>query len=191
MNSHELTFSLKVLVGIPALNEEQTIAKVVIRSLPYAESVLVVDDGSGDDTALIAEKLGAVIVRHEKNLGKGAALRDCFEWARKTGADALVTLDGDAQHEPEEIPKLVEALTAAQADVVIGSRLTRPSHMPHYRWLGGRMLDHGAGVKVGERVVDAQSGFRAYSRRAIESLVAAEYGMGVDAELIMPQTMLA
>jgi glycosyltransferase involved in cell wall biosynthesis len=174
-----------VVVAIPALNAEGTIARVVIRSLSHADQVLVVDDGSNDDTRLIAEKLGAVVSRHEKNLGKGAALRDCFNWAKKTGAEVLVTLDADGQHDPAEIPKLVETLRNSQADVVIGSRLGRPIDMPRHRWFGGRALDYGTGVKVGDRFVDTQSGFRAYSRKAIETLIPAEYGIGVDTQLIM------
>jgi glycosyltransferase involved in cell wall biosynthesis len=173
------------VVGIPAFNEERAIAKVVIRSRKHADQVLVVDDGSDDDTGLIADGLGAVVVRHEKNLGKGAGIRDCFEWAKRNGADVLVTLDGDGQHDPSKIPVLIEALGSSDADVVIGSRTVRPRDMPRYRWLGERALDLATQVKIGERVVDAQSGFRAYSRRAIEGLVAAEYGMGVDSETIM------
>ena len=176
---------MRVVVGIPALDEERTIAKVVVRSKKHADKVLVVDDGSRDDTALIAENIGAVVLRHEKNLGKGAAIRDCFEWAKRDGADILVTLDGDGQHDPSRIPELVEALQSTGADVVIGGRVTRPLDMPRYRWLGERALDLGTQVKVGQRIVDAQSGFRAYSRKAIENLVAAEYGMGVDSELII------
>ena len=176
---------LKVVVGIPALDEEQTIAKVVVRSKKYADKVLVVDDGSKDETGLIAENLGAVVVRHEKNLGKGAAIRDCFEWARQTGADVLVTLDGDGQHDPSNVPALLGCLQSTGADVVIGSRTSRPPDMPRYRWVGERTLDLATRIRVGERLIDAQSGFRAYSRRAIEKLVPAEYGMGVDSELIM------
>jgi glycosyltransferase involved in cell wall biosynthesis len=176
---------MKILVGIPALNEEQSIAKVVVRAKTHADEVLVVDDGSQDDTGAIAQGLGAVLVRHEKNLGKGAALRDCFAWARRSGADVLVTMDADGQHDPALIPKLIEKMSDENADVVIGSRLARPRDMPGYRWLGGRALDNLAGVKVGGRTVDAQSGFRAYSRRAIEALVASEFGMGVDSALIM------
>ena len=175
---------MKVVAAIPAFNEEMTIAKVVSRTLNHVAEVLVVDDGSQDDTALIAGKLGAVVVRHERNLGKGAALRDCFGWARRTGVDVLVTLDGDGQHDPERIPELIDAMKKAEADVVIGSRSARPADMPKGRWIGGRMLDRATQVKVDGRVVDAQSGFRAYSRKAIETLVAAESGMGVDSEII-------
>jgi len=177
--------TLDVLVAIPAFNEEQTIAKVVIRSKEHASRVLVVDDGSSDDTGVIAEKLGAKVLRHEKNLGKGAGIHDCFEYAKRSGADVLITLDGDGQHDPSLIPRLLETLQKTQADVVIGSRASRPSDMPGYRWTGERALDLATGVKVNGRFVDSQSGFRAYSRKAIENLSAAEYGMGVDAQLIM------
>lgn len=176
---------MKIVAAIPAFNEERTIAKVVVRSFDHVGVVVVVDDGSQDDTAAIAERLGAVVVRHGKNLGKGAAVRDCFDWAKRNGADVLVTLDGDGQHDPSRIPELVGALQKSEADVVIGSRMSRPSDMPKTRWIGGRFLDRATQVKVGDRFIDAQSGFRAYSRKAIEALVAAEYGMGVDSEIVM------
>lgn len=178
-------FVLKVAVGIPAFNEESTIAKVVVRSQKYADKVIVVDDGSVDDTGLIATGLGAAVIRHGKNLGKGAGLRDCFEWAKRNGADVLVTLDADGQHDPSKIPLLVDTLEMQEADVVIGSRTTRPVDMPRHRWAGARMLDFVTHVKIGNRLIDAQSGFRAYSRKAIETLVASEFGMGADSELIM------
>jgi len=176
---------MKVVVGIPAFNEESTIAKVIVRSESHADKVIVVDDGSVDDTGLIAKGLGATVIRHDKNLGKGAGLRDCFQWAKQNGADILVTLDADGQHDPSKIPVLVDALEISDADVVVGSRTARPNDMPRHRWAGARALDMVTRVKVGDRFIDAQSGFRAYSRRAIENLVAAEFGMGVDSELIM------
>ena len=175
---------MKVVVGIPALNEERSIGKVVVRAVRHADEVVVVDDGSTDDTALIAKGLGAVVLKHEKNLGKGAALRDCFQYAKNSGADVLVTIDGDGQNDAAGIPILVDALTSNHADIAIGSRLTKPTGMPRYRWMGGRMLDHATGIKVGGKLVDSQSGFRAYSRRAIETLTASEFGMSVDSEII-------
>jgi len=174
----------KVLVGIPAFDEEQSIAKVVIRASRHADEVLVVDDGSRDDTATIAEHVGATVLRHGKNLGKGAAVRDCFEYARHSGADVMVTVDGDDQHDASQIPLLIDALVEKQADVVIGGRLGKPVGMSRFRWLGGRALDHATGIRIGDDVVDSQSGFRAYSRRAIEALSPTEFGMAVDSELI-------
>ena len=176
---------MNVVVGIPAFNAEGTIAKVIVRSLKHADRVLVVDDGSIDDTGLIAKALSAVVIRHEKNLGKGAGIRDCFEWAKQNGADVLVTLDADGQHDPSKIPLLLDVLETRDAHVVIASRTSRPNGMSRHRWTGARMLDYATQVKAENRVVDAQSGFRAYSRRAIETLVPAELGMGVDSELII------
>ena len=176
--------NLKVAVGIPALNEEATIAKVVVHASRYAESVLVVDDGSSDDTGLIAERLGATVIRHDRNMGKGAALRSCFDWSRRVGADVLVTLDADGQHNPDEIPNLISLILKGEADVVIGSRKIL-SEAPFYRHAGGRLLDRLTGVKVGGRFVDAQSGFRAYSKATLNRVTAAECGMGVDSEILM------
>lgn len=173
-----------MLVGIPAYNEETSIAKVVIRAAEHADEVLVVDDGSTDDTATIAERLGASVVKHEKNLGKGAALRDCFNYAKRSGVDVLVTMDGDGQHDASQIPLLVDALVNKGVDIEIGSRLVKPTGMSRFRWLGGRALDHVTGIRVADTLADSQSGFRAYSRRAIEALSPSEFGMSVDSELI-------
>lgn len=173
-----------MIVGIPALNEEGSIGKVVARATPHAGRVVVVDDGSEDDTGLIARGLGALVLRHEKNLGKGAAIRDCFNYAKSSGADVLVTIDGDGQHDASQIPLLVNALVDGHADVTIGGRLVKPSGMPGYRWVGGRVLDHATRIKVDGKLTDSQSGFRAYSRRAIETLTPAEFGMSVDSEII-------
>ncbi len=173
-----------VIAALPAFNEEQTIAKLVVRALRHVDIVLVVDDGSRDDTAIIAEKLGATVVRHGRNLGKGAALRTCLEWAERTGASVVVTLDADGQHDPEEIPNLLAPILSGEADIVVGGR-ANPGEMPYYRRFGGRVLDRLSGVKVGQVVVDTQSGFKAYSRRAIERVTPAEYGMGADTEMLL------
>ena len=156
----------------------------MLRAAKQSDEVLVVDDGSKDDTATIAEHLGAIVLRHEKNLGKGAAVRDCFEYAKRSGADVLVTIDGDGQHDASQIRLLVDALAKEGVDVVIGGRSARPAEMPRFRWLGGRTLDHATGIRIGDQLADSQSGFRAYSRRAIESLTPSEFGMSVDSELI-------
>jgi glycosyltransferase involved in cell wall biosynthesis len=129
----------RIVVGISALNEERTIAKVVIRASKYADAVLVVDDGSSDDTRLIAEKLGAVVRRHDRNLGKGAGLRACLDWARSIGAEVLVTLDADGQHDPDEIPMIIDPILNEKGDIVIGSRRMADS-VPGYRRFGARVL---------------------------------------------------
>lgn len=171
-----------IIAGIPAYNEEQMIAKTIIRTKKYVQRVIVVDDGSVDDTASIAESLGAVVYRQNKNRGKGVALRTLFEAARKIGATVLVTLDADTQHDPAEIPKLLLPVLNKEADIAIGSRNSGDS-TPRIRRAGQRLLDVSTSVRdeTGS-IVDSQSGFRAYSRRAIEELNFGEPGMGVESE---------
>jgi glycosyltransferase involved in cell wall biosynthesis len=170
------------VVCIPAFNEEKTIGKVVVSAQAYADVVLVCDDGSGDMTAAIAEKLGAKVIRHEQNMGKGEAFRSLFSACRDMGADIMITLDGDDQHDPADIPKLVDPITKGYADVVIGARFHGDNRgIPSYRKVGNRLLN---AVTVGG-VSDTQSGFRAYNKEAIEALRPSESGMGVDSEILM------
>ena len=111
-----------MVVGIPAFNEEKTIARVVLEARKYADIVVVCDDGSSDLTGEIAENLGAVVIHHEHNCGYGAAMQSLFKKARELKADVLVTLDSDGQHNPAEIPRLVKPIEDGDAEVVLGSR---------------------------------------------------------------------
>ena len=173
----------KIVAAIPALNEENMIAKVIIHSMKWVNQVLVVDDGSMDDTSLIARKLGALVIRHERNIGKGAAIRECFEWARKSQVDVLVTLDADGQHDADDISKLLTPITDGRADIVIARR--QSVDVPRLRRIGGRALDRLISAATNREVVDSQSGFRAYSKEALEHVRASEFGMGVDSEILM------
>jgi len=179
-----------VVVGIPAFNEEKTIGKVVLQAQKYADKVVVCDDGGTDMTGEIAKGLGADVVRHEKNLGYGAAIQTLFRRARELDADILVTLDGDGQHDPCDIPNVVEPIKNGAADITLGSRFI-DEHlsgvMPWYRRAGikfiSRLVARANNVEHG--VEDAQSGFRAYSGKCLDELVVAENGMGVSAEILM------
>ena len=173
-----------VVVGIPAFNEEHTIAKVVLRARRFANYVIVCDDGSSDMTGEIAEELGVEVIRHEKNLGKGAALRSLFEAARRVGADVFVTLDADDQHDAGEIPRLLKPIISGDADIVIGSRFHSGDLIPAVRRLGNRILSFVTGLFAGE-VRDTQSGFRAYSRRALDVIDVVEDGYGVDSQILV------
>ena len=167
---------------IPAFNEEKTIGKVVVRAQKFVDRVLVCDDGSSDMTAAIAEKLGATVIRHEQNMGKGEAFRSLFAACRDMGADVMITVDGDDQHDPADIPKLVDPLVRGASDIVIGARFHGENKgIPGYRKAGNRLLN---AVTVGG-VSDTQSGFRAYNKKAIDTLRPSESGMGVDSEMLM------
>ena len=177
-----------VVVGIPAFNEEKTIARVVLEAQKHADVVVVCDDGSSDLTCEIAMRLGADVVRHEQNSGYGAAIKSLFERARELGADVLVTLDGDSQHDPAEIPTVLKPITDGVADVVIGSRfvdVNGSAEMPLYRRLGAKLITKLVNGSAKNGVSDAQSGFRAYNRQALERLSIFEAGMGASVEILL------
>jgi len=177
-----------VVAGIPAFNEELTIAKVVLNAQKYADIVVVCDDGSKDCTAEIAERLGAVVIRHKQNGGYGAALQSLFKHAKKLKADVLVTLDSDGQHDPSEIPALVKPIEEGSADVVLGSRFmdeAGTADMPKYRKFGIKAITRLSNGSAKNAVSDSQSGFRAYNKAAISQLNSiSEDGMGASLELL-------
>jgi len=176
-----------IVAAIPAYNEEYTIGKIVLLSQKYVDKVLVCDDGSQDLTGEIAEKLGAIVIRHEKNTGKGAALRSLFRKALELGADIIVTLDADNQHDPNDIPKLIEPILKGEADIVNGSRFLEDisDEIPLHRKLGNKFLSKLTNTVGDIEITDTQSGFRAYSRKALEQIEISTNGIGVDTEIIL------
>lgn len=176
-----------VVAAIPAFNEERTIAKLVLEAQKFVDVVLVCDDGSTDMTAAIAERMGADVIRHDRNLGYGAALKTLFTMARELNADVLVTLDGDGQHDPSEIPLLVEPVLENKADIVLGSRFlgTKKNGVPRYRVWGIKLISKLTGAASNHSFNDAQCGFRVYGRKALNGLNLVENGMGSSVEILM------
>jgi len=176
----------RVLVAIPCLNEEATIGSVVLKARQYADEVVVVDDGSTDDTAEIAELAGAKVLRHARNLGKGMAIRTAWLYAREVGPSAFVLMDGDHQHHPEDIVRLAQHILSDEADMVIGVRWGRTSGMPMYRRVGKRMLDYAtaAGTTDG-KLTDSQSGYRVFSRDALRVLEPSEGGLSIESQMLL------
>lgn len=175
------------LVGIPAYNESAGIGSVVLAAQEYADEVVVIDDGSTDDTAEIARNAGATVLEHDENRGKGRALKTFLDYARTSAYDAHIVLDGDGQHLPRDIPSVIEPVENGRADLVIGSRYLddeTPNTTPVYRRCGQWLLDLLTFGSSGVRLSDTQSGFRAFSPRAIESLTIRTDGMGVESEMI-------
>ncbi|MCH7941310.1 MAG: glycosyltransferase family 2 protein [Thaumarchaeota archaeon] len=174
------------LVCIPAFNEEKTIGEIVEKSLQYADNVIVCNDGSTDNTEKKAKEKGAIIINHKKNLGYGAAIISLFEEARKQNAEIMVTLDGDGQHDPAEIPNLVKALIENKVDVVIGSRfLGKKTNSPVYRKTGIKIITSASNLGTDFKVTDSQSGFRVYSKKAIDLIHPTEEGMSVSTEILL------
>ncbi len=174
------------LVCIPAYNEENVIGEMVKRSLAHADRVIVCDDGSTDSTAKIAKQNGATVISHKKNQGYGASIITLFERARQEDADIMITIDGDGQHDPDQIPLLINTLQENNVDVVIGSRfLDKSSNTPGYRKQGIKIITSAANFGADFKVSDAQSGFRAYSKNAIKSIHPTETGMAVSTEILL------
>ena len=177
-----------VVIGIPAFNEAHTIASIIVDAKKYASEVIVCDDGSTDRTREIAVGLGAHVIKHERNLGYGAALKSLMQSARLFNADVLVTIDGDGQHDPLEIPRLIEPIVNGKCDVVVGSRFVDANgtaEMPKYRQLGVKVITKLVNGSAKNGVRDAQSGFRAYNAKALDCLTLSEMGMGASIELLL------
>ncbi len=173
------------LACIPAYNEADMISDVVHRTRSYFDKVVVCDDGSTDSTSINAEKAGAYVIKHEKNLGKGAAMKSLFQYANKLGADVIVTIDGDGQFLPEEIPKLIKPILENNIDLVIGYRFDDKTEMPYYRKVGNKLLDKMSTLASDLPFRDTQSGFRAYSKKAIQSIKFTTSRFGVDSEILI------
>jgi glycosyltransferase involved in cell wall biosynthesis len=174
----------RIVAVIPAFNEERFIGSVVLVARQYADQVIVVDDGSSDRTAELATAAGARVVRQGVQGGKGRALNAGFRLARRLSPTAVVVLDGDAQHDPAEIPSLVAPILAGQADVVIGSRfLEVRSAIPWWRQVGQHALTAATNAASGVRLTDSQTGYRAFSPAALDHLFFHSGGLSVESEM--------
>ena len=173
----------RVIAAMPAYNEESYIGTMVLKTKQYVDEVIVVDYGSTDNTSEIARLAGATVVQHTKNKGYGAAIQSIFAEAKKRKPDILVLLDADAQHNPNDIPRLIKPISEG-FDIVIGSRKLQKKNIPFYRRVGQKVLLHSTRALSGKKLSDTESGFRCFSKKAIDALELKENGMAVSAETI-------
>ena len=174
-----------VVAIIPAYNEETALADVICKTLEHVDEVIVVDDGSSDKTSEVAIGAGARVIKHSVNLGKGEALKSGF---KAIGDDSIIiTIDGDGQHNPSEIPDLVRPIIEDGADLVNGSRYMNgpEENTPAYRRVGQKVLDIATNISAGTKVTDSQSGFRAFSSKSKNVFRFKDTGFGIESEMLV------
>lgn len=178
------TVPQKITVILPAFNEEVSIGSVVLLARSYVDRVIVVDDGSSDRTSEVARKVGAEVIVHPLNRGKGIALKTGFEASE--GSDVIVTMDSDGQHNPSDIPKLVAPILKGEADMVNGSRYLNGlgRNTPSYRRIGQTILDKFTNLNSGLKITDSQSGFRAFAGYTKDFFRFNAKGMEIESEML-------
>ncbi len=179
---------MKVVIGIPAFNEEKNIAKIIVKLQKVADTIIVCNDGSTDMTKEISEKMGVKVINHPKNLGYGAGIRSIFLEAAKMEPDILVTFDADGQHKIEDIQTVIQPILDNEADIVIGSRFLKDEtnkNVPKYRKIGIKVITGITDSVTDLKLTDAQSGFRAYKKNVLKDIVPSDKGMGVSTEILI------
>jgi glycosyltransferase involved in cell wall biosynthesis len=174
----------KIIAGMPAYNEGKYVGSLVLNVRQYVDEVFIVDDGSKDDTVKIARLAGADVIQHDTNRGYGAAIQSIIAEAKKRDPDILVILDTDAQHNPGEIPNIVKPIMENKADCVIGTRQKQKKKIPFYRRIGQKVILNSVNILSDGNLTDSECGFRAFSRKAYNTLELREKGMGVSAETV-------
>ena len=183
---------MKITIGIPAYNEEKNIALIITKLKKIADSIIVCDDGSSDLTGEIARELGAIVISHPKNMGYGAAISSLFLKATELDLDGLITMDADGQHRIEDVNSVFKPINDEVADIVIGSRFLdkKSEEMPNYRKVGIKIITKVTNLSIKEKLTDSQSGFRAYSKKALQKVIPSDVGMGVSTEILIKASNL-
>jgi glycosyltransferase involved in cell wall biosynthesis len=175
----------KYCVVIPALNESKTIGDLIRRIRPLGLAIVVIDDGSRDRTAAVASDEGALVISHLRNQGKGSALRTGFEHALRAQFDGVVTLDGDGQHDPAEIPQLIEAGERQHAGIVVGNRMPNGSVMPPQRRMTNRVMSAIVSRLVRQAIPDSQCGFRFIRKEVLATVPLRAKRYEIETELLL------
>lgn len=175
----------KICIIMAAYNAEETIGPVVSGTLKYVSRVLVADDGSTDQTAQIAAEAGAEVILIGKNRGKGDALKVLFQQAIDKGYDAVISMDADGQHEPEEIPRFIAAHANAPSDIIVGSRMHSPGMIPRARYNSMHVARFFISIAANQFIEDAQCGFRLYPLALIQKMKLTQARYVTESEILM------
>lgn len=177
---------MKICVLIPTYNEAKTIGWLIRKIIDKGiKDVVIVDDGSTDSTSKIAEENGAKVLRNSKNLGKGTALRIGFSYCLKNDFDLVITMDGDGQHSPEEIPRFLRFFEETDVDLVIGNRMSSPKGMPLLRFLTNKFMSWILSLMAKQKIPDTQCGFRLIKREVLEKINLRAKNFEIESEMII------
>ncbi|MBA7654748.1 Undecaprenyl-phosphate mannosyltransferase [subsurface metagenome] len=176
---------MKICAVIPAYNSEATISEIVEKTRRQIHHVAIVDDGSTDETARLAENAGAHVIRVSKNRGKGNALRMAFRYALANGYDAVITLDADLQHDPSEIPRFFRRYASDKVKIIVGNRLQHKKKIPRIRYGPNRVGTFLFSWLIGQPVEDSQCGFRLYDREVMENIHILNDGFEAEADILL------
>ena len=182
---------MKITIGIPAYNEEKNIADIVNKLKEKYESIIVCDDGSTDSTYEILKTMNVNVIKHENNLGYGAAINSIFEKGQEIGSDILVTFDADGQHKIDDIETVIAPIIDEKSDISIGSRfLDSKNNVPGYRKVGIKIITHVTNSSIKDKITDSQSGFRAYNKNVLNKIKPLDFGMGISTEILIKASSL-
>ena len=174
-----------ICVLIPVLNEAQAISAVVSSLRACSLDVVVIDDGSTDDSGAIARQNGATVIRHDVKKGKGQSLRDGFRHALEHGYDGVITMDGDGQHDAADIGQFLELVTRERPGIVVGNRMADPLGMPRVRYLTNRFMSSLISRACGQRIPDTQCGYRYIDSRVLREVPLASDDFEIETEILM------
>jgi glycosyltransferase involved in cell wall biosynthesis len=176
---------MRICAVIPAFNEAESILEVIKGVQGFNVKAIVVDDGSSDETSLIAERQGAHILRHNKRSGKGMSLRDGFSYAVDKEYDLVFTIDGDGQHDPSDIPIFLDKFQKLHADVVIGNRMRDPADMPFIRIVTNKFMSRAISMICHQHIPDTQCGYRLFTRQAISNIDIKSRKFEIESEILV------
>ncbi|MBU1998544.1 MAG: glycosyltransferase family 2 protein [Candidatus Omnitrophica bacterium] len=180
---------MKTLIIIPTFNESRSIVKLLLKIKESGLEVLVIDDGSSDKTAEKAKEQGVIVIKNDTNQGKGATLKIGFTYALENGYQAVITMDGDGQHSPDELPRLIQAGENSSSGIIVGNRMQAVKNMPLIRILTNKFMSWFISRKTGQYIADTQCGLRLIKREVLEKISLETKRFEIESELLIKASL--
>ncbi|MFH1508504.1 MAG: glycosyltransferase family 2 protein [Candidatus Omnitrophota bacterium] len=180
---------MKTLIIIPTFNESRSIGKLLLKIKESGLEVVVIDDGSSDKTAEKAKEQGVIVIKNDTNQGKGATLKIGFTYALENGYQAVITMDGDGQHSPDELPRLIHAGENSSSGIIVGNRMQAVKNMPLIRILTNKFMSWFISRKTGQYIADTQCGLRLIKREVLEKISLETKRFEIESELLIKASL--